>query len=90
MRRDFEAAAQILPTIPQAIPPPYLPCISPTSHPYLPTIPQDQHNRIARFLETQGFKDEALAVATDPEHQFELAVQLGKLQVAYDITMANP
>ena len=68
----------------------YLPCISPTSHPYLPTIPQDQHNRIARFLETQGFKDEALAVATDPEHQFELAVQLGKLQVAYDITMADP
>ena len=30
MRRDFEAAAQIL-----------------------PTVPQDQHNRIARFLETQ-------------------------------------
>jgi len=33
MRRDFEAAAQIL-----------------------PTVPQEQHNRIARFLETQGFK----------------------------------
>lgn len=67
LRRDFEAAAHIL-----------------------PTIPHEQHNRIARFLEAQGFKDEALAVATDPEHQFELAVLLGKLQVAYDITMANP
>ena len=34
MRRDFEAAAQILPTIPQVIPPPYLPCIS-TVSPYI-------------------------------------------------------
>ena len=41
LRRDFEAAARIL-----------------------PTIPHEQHNRIARFLEAQGFKDEALALAT--------------------------
>lgn len=38
----------------------------------------------------QGFKEEALAVATDPEHQFELAVQLGKLQTAYAITQEQP
>lgn len=56
----------------------------------LATVPSEEHNRIARFLEAQGFKQEALAVATDPEHQFELAVQLGKLQVAYDITMQQP
>jgi len=67
VRRDFEAAAAIL-----------------------PTVPRDEHNRIARFLEAQGFKEEALAVATDPEHQFELAVQLGKLQVAYEITTQQP
>lgn len=35
----------------------------------LPTIPAEEHNRIARFLEAQGYKREALAVATDPEHR---------------------
>ena len=29
-------------------------------------------------------------MATDPEHQFELAVQLGKLKTAYDITTLQP
>ena len=100
VRRDFEAAAAIL-----------------------PTIPAEEHNRIARFLEAQGFKEEALAVATDAEHRFELAVQvtgrhchhlppppttshrrhhlhltsstslaaqLGKLEVAYEITTEHP
>ena len=60
VRRDFAAAAAIL-----------------------PSVPQEQLNRVARFLEAQGFKEEALAVATDPEHQFELAVSLQKLQVAH-------
>lgn len=67
VRRDFDSAAAIL-----------------------PTVPRDEHNRIARFLEAQGFKAEALAVATDPEHQFELAVQLGQLQTAYEITTQQP
>ena len=61
VRRDFEAAAAVL-----------------------PQVPKDEYNRIARFLEAQGFKEEALAVATDPEHQFELAVGLDKLQAAYN------
>lgn len=30
----------------------------------------------------QGFKQQALAVSTDPEHRFELALQLGELTVA--------
>lgn len=51
----------------------------------LPNIPTEQHNRIARFLEAQGFPEEALQVATDPEHRFELAVRLQKLDVCYDI-----
>jgi hypothetical protein len=42
------------------------------------------------FCVSQGFKEEALAVATDPEHQFELAVQLGKLETAYAITQKQP
>ena len=67
VRRDFEAAAAVL-----------------------PQVPKDEYNRIARFLEAQGFKEEALAVATDPEHQFELAVGLDKLQAAYEYTIAQP
>lgn len=57
---------------------------------FLPAVPREEYNRIARFLEAQGFKEEALAVATDPEHQFELALGLGKLQAAYEFTMAQP
>jgi len=41
-------------------------------------------------VSSKGFKEEALSVATDPEHQFELAVQLGKLKTAYDITTLQP
>lgn len=65
VRRDFAAAAAVL-----------------------PSIPLEQHNRIARFLESQGFPNEALQVATDPEHRFELAVQLGKLDITHQICQA--
>ena len=51
----------------------------------LPDIPQDQINKIARFLEGQGYKEEALDVATDPEHRFELALSLNNLAVALEI-----
>ena len=48
-------------------------------------IPDDQKNKIARFLEGQGHKELALEVATDPEHRFDLALSLGNLPVALDI-----
>ena len=32
-----------------------------------------------------GYKDKALEVSTDPEQRFELALQLGKLDVAYQL-----
>ena len=53
------------------------------------------HNRIARFLENQGYQAEALSISKDDEHRFELATQLGKLQMAADIIVsisaqANP
>lgn len=51
----------------------------------LPTIPKDQRNRVAHFLEKQGFKPQALAVTCDPEHKFELALQLGDMKTAYTI-----
>uniref|UniRef100_A0A8D2ZTZ4 Beta'-coat protein n=1 Tax=Scophthalmus maximus TaxID=52904 RepID=A0A8D2ZTZ4_SCOMX len=46
----------------------------------LPTIPKEQRTRVAHFLEKQGFKQQALAVSTDPEHRFELALQLGRVK----------
>lgn len=51
----------------------------------LPSIPQDQLNKIARFLEGQGHKELALEVATDSEHKFELALALGQLPVALEL-----
>lgn len=51
----------------------------------LPSVPKDQNNKIARFLEGQGYKEEALKVATDPEHRFDLALSLGDLQQAVTI-----
>ncbi|XP_067946243.1 coatomer subunit beta'-like [Watersipora subatra] len=56
-----------------------------TADKVLPTIPKDQRNRVAHFLEKQGFKPQALAVTCDPEHKFELALQLADLKIAYGI-----
>ncbi|XP_076325541.1 coatomer subunit beta' [Tachypleus tridentatus] len=62
MRRDFETADKVL-----------------------PTIPKEHRTRVAHFLEKQGFKAQALAVSTDPEHRFELALQLADLKIAYQL-----
>ncbi|CAG8517548.1 3729_t:CDS:10, partial [Cetraspora pellucida] len=56
-----------------------------TAEQLLPSIPADQRNRIARFLESQDLKELALDVSTDIEHKFELAIQLNKLDVAVEI-----
>ncbi|KAJ0394406.1 hypothetical protein ATCC90586_009384 [Pythium insidiosum] len=58
-----------------------------TANAILPKIPQDQMDYVARFLESQGFKEEALALSTDPDQRFDLAVQLAKLDVARDIML---
>jgi len=64
VRRDFEAADKIL-----------------------PSVPQSEYNKIARFLESQGLKEQALHVATDPDFKFEIAVQLGRLEIAHKIAL---
>ncbi|KAJ1922729.1 Coatomer subunit beta' [Tieghemiomyces parasiticus] len=51
----------------------------------LPAIAGPQRNRIARFLESEDLKELALEVTTDPEHQFDLALQLGQLRIAQEI-----
>ncbi|EFN76750.1 coatomer subunit beta' [Harpegnathos saltator] len=60
MRKDFETADRVL-----------------------PTVPKEHRTRVAHFLEKQGFKEQALAVSTDPEHRFELALALGNLVTAH-------
>ncbi|XP_072047312.1 LOW QUALITY PROTEIN: coatomer subunit beta'-like [Amphiura filiformis] len=64
MRRDFETADKVL-----------------------PTVPRNQRTRVAHFLEKQGFKSQALAVSCDPEHKFDLALQLGETKTAYDLAV---
>ena len=56
-----------------------------TANAILPSIPRSEHASVARFLESQGFKEEALAVSTDPDHRFELAVDLRKMDVAHQV-----
>lgn len=51
----------------------------------LPDISADQKNKIARFLEGQGYKEQALEVATDPEHRFELSLSLSQLDIALEL-----
>ncbi|CAL8372284.1 coatomer subunit beta' [Gadus morhua] len=51
----------------------------------LPAIPKEQRIRVAHFLEKQGFRQQALAVSTDPEHRFELALQLGEMTIAHQL-----
>ncbi|KAE8718408.1 Coatomer subunit beta'-2 [Hibiscus syriacus] len=51
----------------------------------LSSIPKEHHNSVAHFLESRGMVEEALEVATDPDYRFELAIQLGKLDIAQEI-----
>lgn len=51
----------------------------------LPSIPSSELAATARFLESQGFKEEALEVTTDNDHKFELAIDLRNLEVAKSI-----
>jgi coatomer subunit beta' len=51
----------------------------------LPDVAPDQRNKVARFLEGQNYKEEAFEVSTDPEHRFELALALGRLDEAHEL-----
>ncbi|KAG2741564.1 hypothetical protein P692DRAFT_20822239 [Suillus brevipes Sb2] len=56
----------------------------------LPTLPKEQLNKVARFLEGRAnpsvdLKELALQVTTDPDHQFDLSLQLDDLDTAVKI-----
>jgi coatomer subunit beta' len=56
----------------------------------LPNIPQSEYTTIARFLEAQGFKEEALEVTMDDDHKFDLSLELGKIDVAHELMTQTP
>eukprot|EP00568_Trieres_chinensis_P001393 CAMPEP_0183292234 /NCGR_PEP_ID=MMETSP0160_2-20130417/1360_1 /TAXON_ID=2839 ORGANISM="Odontella Sinensis, Strain Grunow 1884" /NCGR_SAMPLE_ID=MMETSP0160_2 /ASSEMBLY_ACC=CAM_ASM_000250 /LENGTH=952 /DNA_ID=CAMNT_0025453155 /DNA_START=70 /DNA_END=2928 /DNA_ORIENTATION=+ len=56
----------------------------------LPSIPESEYTAVARFLESQGFKEEAMAVTTDPDHKFDLALELGHIDVAHNLLNETP
>ena len=55
----------------------------------LDQVPPDQRTRVAKFLQAQGLLEEALAVSTDDDHRFELALQLGRLDTALELANAS-
>eukprot|EP00804_Cyclotella_cryptica_P030470 CCRYP_008550-RA/>CCRYP_008550-RA protein AED:0.04 eAED:0.04 QI:185/0/0.5/1/0/0/2/71/976 len=56
----------------------------------LPSIPESQYTTVARFLESQGFKEEALEVTTDADHKFDLSLELGKIEIAHALMGETP
>mmetsp|Transcript_25010 Transcript_25010/g.29555 ORF Transcript_25010/g.29555 Transcript_25010/m.29555 type:complete len:1010 (+) Transcript_25010:61-3090(+) len=44
-------------------------------------VPESEHSTVARFLESQGLKNEALAITKDPDQKFDLALELEKLEI---------
>lgn len=53
----------------------------------LPAIPKEQRTRVAHFLEKQGYRAQALAVSTDAEHRFDLALALEDTKTAYELAL---
>lgn len=56
----------------------------------LPRIPVPEHNKLARFLESQGLREDALELATDPDYRCDLAISLGRLDLATEIARKFP
>ncbi|EKM60052.1 uncharacterized protein PHACADRAFT_206262 [Phanerochaete carnosa HHB-10118-sp] len=56
----------------------------------LPSIPKEQRAKVATFLEGRGLKELALQVTTDPDHKFDLSLQLDDLDAAVEIARTVP
>jgi len=56
----------------------------------LPAVPKDQRNKVARFLESKDLKELAFQVTTDPDHKFDLSLQLDDLDSALEIVRSVP
>ncbi|KIM60066.1 hypothetical protein SCLCIDRAFT_26858 [Scleroderma citrinum Foug A] len=51
----------------------------------LPSIPHEQLNKVARFLEAKDLKELAMQITTDPDHKFDLALALDDLDAALGV-----
>lgn len=56
-----------------------------TAEEMLPSIDASLRDKISRFVESRGLLDLALEISTDEDHRFDMAVQLKKLDIIYDI-----
>lgn len=56
----------------------------------LQSIPLEEYTKVARFLESQGFKEEALQVTQDSDHKFDLSLELGQTDFAHKILLETP
>ena len=54
-----------------------------------PNIPESYHNKCAKFLDSLGYKEEAMAITTDKDHKFDLALQLSNLEEAFEIAQQD-
>jgi coatomer subunit beta' len=61
-----------------------------TANDLLAGIPETEYTKVARFLESQGFKEEALAVTQDADHKFDLSLELGQVDLAHSILLETP
>ncbi|KAH8103720.1 coatomer WD associated region-domain-containing protein [Phellopilus nigrolimitatus] len=72
----------------------HFPAISPltTASEILPPIPKEQRDKVARFLkpEVKNLRELALEVTTDPDHKFDLSLQLDDLDAALEIARTIP
>ncbi|GJD12566.1 Coatomer subunit beta'-1 [Galdieria sulphuraria] len=57
---------------------------------FLEQIPPSERTKLAHFLESQGWLEKALDLATDPDYRCELAIKLRKLHVAVEIAKQFP
>ncbi|KIM52188.1 hypothetical protein SCLCIDRAFT_32837 [Scleroderma citrinum Foug A] len=55
----------------------------------LPSIPREQLNKVARFLEARDLKELAMQITTDPNHKFDLALALDDLDAALGVIMQS-
>lgn len=61
-----------------------------TANQLLPLIPESEYTGVAKFLESQDFKEEAMAVTTDPDHKFDLCLELNHIEAAHELLLATP
>lgn len=53
----------------------------------LPSIPAKYMDKLAKFLDNIDLKESAFELVQDPDHKFELALQLNKIPEAYALAL---